>query len=58
MLDLIERVFSRYGIRNLRFDGSMDRAARDQTLATFKQNGGPRVILIRSNSNNILLYSC
>jgi SNF2 family DNA or RNA helicase len=49
MLDLIERIFSRHGIRSLRFDGSMDRAARDLTLATFKQCGGPKVILIRSD---------
>jgi hypothetical protein len=47
MLDLIERIFSRHGIRNLRFDGSMDRTERDHTLATFKKHGGPKVILIR-----------
>lgn len=47
MLDLIERLFSRHGIRSLRFDGRMDRAARDSTLATFKRGGGPKVILIR-----------
>jgi hypothetical protein len=47
MLNLIEILFSRYGIRSLRFDGKMDRAARDSTLATFKKAGGPKVILIR-----------
>lgn len=47
MLDLVETLFSRYGIRSLRFDGKMDRAARDSTLAKFKQIGGPKVILIR-----------
>lgn len=47
MLDLIERIFSRHGIRTLRFDGSMNRAARDLTLANFKQFCGPKVMLIR-----------
>jgi hypothetical protein len=47
MLDLVEILFSRYGIQNLRYDGKMDRAARDTTLATFKKSGGPKVILIR-----------
>jgi SNF2 family DNA or RNA helicase len=48
MLDLIEILFSRHGIRSLRFDGKMDRAARDRVLATFKRAGGPKIILIRS----------
>jgi hypothetical protein len=48
MLDLIEILFSRHGIRSLRFDGKMDRAQRDAVLATFKRPGGPKVILIRS----------
>ena len=47
MLDLIETLFSRHGIRSLRFDGKMDRSSRDATLASFKQIGGPKVILIR-----------
>lgn len=47
MLDLIETLLSRHGIRSLRFDGKMDRRARDSTLAQFKQSGGPKIILIR-----------
>ena len=47
MLDLLETLFSRHGIRSLRFDGKMDRFERDATLSTFKQIGGPKVILIR-----------
>jgi len=47
MLDLIEILFSRYGIQSLRYDGKMDRAARDSTLTTFMKMGGPKVILIR-----------
>jgi SNF2 family DNA or RNA helicase len=47
MLDLLETLFSRHGIRTLRFDGKMDKTARDATLAQFKQIGGPKVILIR-----------
>jgi SNF2 family DNA or RNA helicase len=47
MLNLIETLFSRYGIQSLRFDGKMSREARDATLATFKKHGGPKVILIR-----------
>lgn len=47
MLDLVEMVFARYGIQNLRYDGSMDRGAREAVLARFRQPGGPRVILIR-----------
>ena len=47
MLDLIEKILSRHGIRRLRFDGTMDRATRDHTLATFKQYDAPKVMLIR-----------
>jgi membrane protein DedA with SNARE-associated domain len=47
MLDLVEKLFSRYGIRSLRYDGSMDRHARETALSTFKRVGGPKVILIR-----------
>ncbi|KII82945.1 hypothetical protein PLICRDRAFT_58597 [Plicaturopsis crispa FD-325 SS-3] len=42
MLDLVEKLFSRNGIRSLRYDGKMDRASRDQALATFKKAGGPK----------------
>ena len=47
MLDLIEILFSRHGIRSVRFDGKMDRASRDHVLAVFKRPDGPKVILIR-----------
>lgn len=47
MLDLLEVLFSRHGIQSLRFDGKMDRMARDRVLSTFKKPGGPKVILIR-----------
>ncbi|KDR65835.1 hypothetical protein GALMADRAFT_131232 [Galerina marginata CBS 339.88] len=53
MLDLIEKLFSRHGIRSLRFDGKMDRAQRDSTLATFKQSGGPKVILISTKCGSV-----
>ena len=48
MLDLVEKLFARHGIRSLRYDGSMDRHARECALSTFKKAGGPKVILIRS----------
>lgn len=47
MLDLVDMLFARYGIQSLRYDGSMDRAAREAVLSRFRQPGGPRVILIR-----------
>ena len=47
MLDLVEKLFARYDIRSLRYDGSMDRHARETALSTFKKAGGPKVILIR-----------
>ncbi|KAJ7886673.1 SNF2 family DNA-dependent ATPase [Mycena leptocephala] len=53
MLDLIEILFSRHGIRSLRFDGKMDRAARDRVLATFKRAGGPKIILISTKCGSV-----
>ena len=47
MLDLIETMFPRYGIQNLRYDGKMNREAREAVLARFRKPGGPKVILIR-----------
>ncbi|KAG5651444.1 hypothetical protein H0H81_008625 [Sphagnurus paluster] len=49
MLDLLDILFSRYGIQSLRFDGKMDRFQRDSVLSTFKKPGGPKVILISLN---------
>ncbi|KAF8809842.1 SNF2 family DNA-dependent ATPase [Phlegmacium glaucopus] len=53
VLDLIETLFSRHGIRSLRFDGKMGRFERDATLATFKQIGGPKVILISTKCGSV-----
>lgn len=47
MLDLVEILFSRYGLQNLRYDGKMNREAREAVLARFRKPGGPKVILIR-----------
>lgn len=47
MLDLVDMLFARYGIQSLRYDGSMDRAAREAVLIRFRQPGGPSVILVR-----------
>ena len=49
MLDLVETLFAREGIRSLRYDGSMDRHARENALSTFKRAGGPKDILIRDD---------
>ncbi|KAJ7085372.1 SNF2 family DNA-dependent ATPase [Mycena belliarum] len=53
MLDLIEILFSRHGIRSLRFDGKMDRGQRDTVLSTFKKQGGPKVILISTKCGSV-----
>ncbi|KAG1816727.1 SNF2 family N-terminal domain-containing protein, partial [Suillus subaureus] len=53
MLDLIETLFSRYGIRSLRYDGSMDRISRDNTLVAFKRHDGPKVILISTKCGSV-----
>jgi SNF2 family DNA or RNA helicase len=47
MLDLVEILFSRHGIRSLRYDGKMDKTARDATLAAFRAKRGIKVILVR-----------
>ncbi|KAI0334280.1 hypothetical protein GY45DRAFT_94057 [Cubamyces sp. BRFM 1775] len=46
MLDLCEEIFARHGIRSLRYDGQMNREAREFTLGQFRQAGGPKVILV------------
>ena len=47
MLDLVESLFTRYGVQSLRYDGSMGREAREAVLSRFRKPGGPKVILIR-----------
>lgn len=47
MLDLVEIIFMRFGVRNLRYDGSMTREARDKVIRDFRVPGGPKVMLIR-----------
>ncbi|KAL0952817.1 hypothetical protein HGRIS_007042 [Hohenbuehelia grisea] len=53
MLNLLETLFSRHGIQSLRYDGSMDRSARDDTLARFRSAGGPKVILISTKCGGV-----
>ncbi|KZT24992.1 hypothetical protein NEOLEDRAFT_1156494 [Neolentinus lepideus HHB14362 ss-1] len=53
MLDLVEMVFNRYGIRSLRYDGKMDRESREKSLSTFKKNGGPKVMLISTKCGGV-----
>lgn len=47
MLDLVDTLFARYGLQTLRYDGSMNREAREAVLSRFRKPGGPKVILIR-----------
>ena len=47
MLDLIETLFSRYGIRSLRYDGKMSRGAREEVLMQFRKSSGLKVVLMR-----------
>lgn len=47
VLDLVETLFARHGIQNLRYDGKMDKGSREIALATFKKPGGPKVLLLR-----------
>ncbi|KAG5644269.1 hypothetical protein DXG03_008754 [Asterophora parasitica] len=53
MLDLLGILFSRHGIQSLRFDGKMDRHARDAVLSTFKSPGGPKVIMISTKCGSV-----
>ncbi|KAI0061315.1 hypothetical protein BV25DRAFT_1826795 [Artomyces pyxidatus] len=53
MLDLIETLFGRYGIQNLRYDGKMSREARDKTVLMFRKSGGPKVILISTKCGGV-----
>jgi SNF2 family DNA or RNA helicase len=46
MLDLLDTLFMRQGIRSLRYDGRMNREQRDRVLREFKQPGGPKIICI------------
>ena len=46
-MDLVETLFARRGIQNLRYDGKMDKGSREIALATFKKPGGPKVLLLR-----------
>ncbi|KAG7087376.1 hypothetical protein E1B28_013349 [Marasmius oreades] len=53
MLDLVETLFLRYGIRIVRFDGSMDRTSREHALSVFKSPVGPKVILISTKCGGV-----
>lgn len=47
VLDLVETLFTRKGIRNVRYDGRMNRGSREIAVATFKKPDGPKVMLLR-----------
>ncbi|KAG8683421.1 hypothetical protein FRC08_014294 [Ceratobasidium sp. 394] len=46
MIDLMQILLKRDGIKTLRFDGQMSRTERDRTLSRFKKQGGPKILLI------------
>lgn len=52
MLDIVEQIFARNGIRNLRYDGKMTREARELALSQFRGAGGIKVMLIRCVLNS------
>ncbi|KAF5325961.1 hypothetical protein D9611_000760 [Ephemerocybe angulata] len=53
MLDLLEILLTRHGVRSLRFDGKMDRKQRDHTLQAFKERTGPKIILISTKAGSV-----
>ncbi|KZT24969.1 P-loop containing nucleoside triphosphate hydrolase protein [Neolentinus lepideus HHB14362 ss-1] len=53
MLDLVEMVFNRYGIRSLRYDGKMDRESREKALSTFKKSCRPKILLISTKCGGV-----
>jgi SNF2 family DNA or RNA helicase len=53
MLDLLETLLGRHGIRSLRYDGKMRSEARDTVLIGFRKTGGPRVILISTKCGGV-----
>ncbi|KAJ3510415.1 hypothetical protein NMY22_g15987 [Coprinellus aureogranulatus] len=53
MLDLLDIVLAREGVRTLRFDGKMDRLERDRAIATFKKAGGPKIMLISTKAGSV-----
>jgi hypothetical protein len=46
LLDLVDMLFTRNGIRSLRYDGKMSRDKRERTLREFRSHNGPKVICI------------
>lgn len=56
MLDIIETLFGRHGIRTMKYDGRMDRGSRERVLTTFKKAGGPKVMLIRCVGPVLVVY--
>lgn len=53
MLDLIENLFTRYGVQSMRYDGKMSREARDRVIVDFRKHGSPRVILISTKCGGV-----
>ena len=58
VLDLVETLFARKGMQNLRYDGKMDKGSREIALATFKKPGGPKVLLLRYARITIVSSQC
>ncbi|KAF9784773.1 SNF2 family N-terminal domain-containing protein [Thelephora terrestris] len=53
VLDLIEMLFARNGIQNIRYDGKMDRGSREIAIATFKKPSGPKVMLLSTKCGSV-----
>ncbi|KZV96448.1 hypothetical protein EXIGLDRAFT_733361 [Exidia glandulosa HHB12029] len=46
MIDLIEILLKREGLKSVRYDGKMTRGARDKAIAAFKSDSGPNIMII------------
>lgn len=58
MLDLVEALLQRERLKYLRYDGKMNKEAREAAITTFKRSDGPRLILIRCESTSSPVESC
>ncbi|EJD48096.1 hypothetical protein AURDEDRAFT_113300 [Auricularia subglabra TFB-10046 SS5] len=46
MIDLVEILLRREGLKSIRYDGQMTRGARDKAITTFKSRNGPDILII------------
>jgi SNF2 family DNA or RNA helicase len=55
VVDMLERLLERHGIKTFKITGKVTQKVRDQAVAAFQSDGGPRVMLMTTTAGGVAI---